>query len=291
MGQGCPCLPWRTPEVDKPAANTGCESESKKSLLNRRISRPFGMRGTGGAGDATTFTVEGKDSKKCCSSCGSRSQVVTLRERTLCQECMRAEDEKLLGDITAEERKALDIMAVSLNAGWDYWRPDPQPAEVLPWLFLGGIDEIADMEVIDRCKITGVLSVISTQELEHRLQKQGTDSQNLMSLYDFKDVVFAEMPTEDSLTFELLDKWPAICAKLSEWHSEGRHVIISCIAGHNRSSAAVVLWLLAKEGVSLPDALECVQRLRGCILSNHRFRLSVARFCLANGIPLEKTSK
>lgn len=218
-----------------------------------------------------------------CGSCGFRTEELARSSggRLLCRSCVRSEDEATLQPISSEEQAGLDLVSQVLDSvSWKHWKPGKQPAQILPWLFLGDLEEATDIELLDKRGIGAVLNLIGWWELSAYLP----EDVNLANLFGEHGIAYEERDSEDRLFFDILEEaWPASERFLQACHQSGRHVLVNCHAGHNRSACMVVCWLLVHEGFSLLDALGHVQRLRGTILSNHGFRLQLVRKAIQLG--------
>jgi len=230
---------------------------------------------------ADAVLVTDLDPSETCSRCSSTQNCARFRNQILCRSCLRAEDEGLLGFISPEEQKHLDDLELTLSAPWSYWRPEPQPATLLPWLCVAGLDESTDIELLVERRVGGVLCCVSGLELENHLLKRGKDQTVLDWEYSTANIEVAYCDVSDSLSCNILDVWREAEPVLDQWQREGRKVVINCVAGHNRSAAVAILWLVSKANFSLLDAAHHVQDLRGCVLSNHAFRLSLVRHAMA----------
>mmetsp|Transcript_43160 Transcript_43160/g.113627 ORF Transcript_43160/g.113627 Transcript_43160/m.113627 type:complete len:175 (+) Transcript_43160:495-1019(+) len=155
-------------------------------------------------------------------------------------------------------------------------------ATLLPWLCVAGLDESTDIELLVERNVGGVLCCVSGLELENHLLKRGKDQMVLDWEYSTANIEVGYCDISDSLTSNILDVWREAEPILAEWHQAGRKVVINCVAGHNRSAALAILWLISKEEYTLLDAAHHVQDLRGCVLSNHAFRLALVRYAMAN---------
>merc|ERR1712113_492263 len=85
-------------------------------------------------------------------------------------------------------------------------------------------------------------------------------------------------------SFDIVNScWPKVQQFLRSAHQDKQKVLVNCKAGHNRSACMCVCWLMAEEGMSLLEAVERVQALRGSILSNHAFRYQLVRLASSHG--------
>lgn len=220
---------------------------------------------------------------KICGGCGLKRMdlVPSPLGWSHCRKCIRSADEEALGPLTSEEQSGLDAIASILDtAPLSYWKPGPQPAKILDWLYLGDFKEAVDLDLLSRNKIGAVLNLMHWWDLQALLP----EDVSMPDIYSCAGVGYEEVDAEDRLRFDIVGScWEAAEAFIARCRREGRRVLVHCKAGHNRSACLVVCWLMAHEGMTLLAAVEHAQRLRGTILSNHGFRLQLVRFALARG--------
>lgn len=195
-----------------------------------------------------------------------------------CRDCLRKEDEAKLQP-SSSEQFWLDAFAKTLNRQpYSYWKPGEQPAQILDWLFLGDLGEAMDISMLRRRGISAVLNVISWWELCSRLPDD-LPPERLTSMFAAEGIDYLGLDLEDRL-FSDLDTpsgWLGAEEYLDQCLQAGRKVLVNCYAGHNRSAAIVVCWLVLREKWDVLEALAHVQKLRGCVLSNHGYRLGIVR--------------
>eukprot|EP00928_Gymnodinium_smaydae_P031830 TRINITY_DN23236_c0_g2_i1.p1 TRINITY_DN23236_c0_g2~~TRINITY_DN23236_c0_g2_i1.p1 ORF type:complete len:1239 (+),score=158.27 TRINITY_DN23236_c0_g2_i1:40-3717(+) len=218
--------------------------------------------------------------ERACGSCSNWVEEFArgARGELLCRSCLRRQDECALGSLTLEESRGLDLVSDLLESvSWKYWKPGKQPAKLLDWLFIGGIDDAVDVASLQEREIGAVLSLAHWWEVAARFQCDD----DLPSLYASRGMEFLEVDAEDRLFFDVVERsWPAAERFLETCRAEGRRVLVACKAGHNRSAAICVCWLVLHEGLTLLDAIDHVQLMRGTVLSNHGFRLQLVRMAL-----------
>lgn len=211
-----------------------------------------------------------------CDICGEEGDGLPNGDGFACRECLRKEDEARLKP-SAEEQLWLDAVANTLNSHpYSYWKPGEQPAQILNWMFLGDLGEALDLPMLHRRGITAVLNVISWWELCSRLPDD-LPPERLLPMYAAEGISYEGLDLEDRLFSDLDEGWPMAETYIQECFKEGRKVLVNCYAGHNRSAAIVVCWLVLREKWYILDALAHVQKLRGCVLSNHGYRLAIVR--------------
>jgi len=85
------------------------------------------------------------------------------------------------------------------------------------------------------------------------------------------NTAYLGLPGEDVNGYRMDDHFAEIMQFLATCRKEGRKVLIHCIMGINRSSAALVAFLCGGLGMGLRDAIDMTSKYRGHILSNESF--------------------
>ena len=161
-----------------------------------------------------------------------------------------------------------------------------QPAKVLQDepLYIGDIDDAANVELMKRLEIGCVVSVCADKMngKYEQLPKQLADAgiqQHIVWAWDrqyFHIINVAEHVAD------------AIDASLSNPQKNG--VLIHCYAGKNRSAAVMIHFLTTRREWSLVTAIQRVMEKRGTILTNTGFRKQLVRHCFNNGLKPEEGS-
>lgn len=85
------------------------------------------------------------------------------------------------------------------------------------------------------------------------------------------DTAYLGLAGQDEEGYRMDEHFTEILDFLHVCRQEGRKVLVHCIMGINRSSAALVSFLCAGLGLSLRDAVDMTSKSRGHILSNESF--------------------
>jgi len=85
------------------------------------------------------------------------------------------------------------------------------------------------------------------------------------------DMAYHGLAALDEDGYRMTDHFEEACQFLELCRQEGRKVLVHCIMGINRSSAALVAFLCAGLGMQLGDAIALASKRRGWILSNNSF--------------------
>jgi protein-tyrosine phosphatase len=138
--------------------------------------------------------------------------------------------------------------------------------EILPNLWLGGLDLLYDMEFLKENKITHVVSVleddVSTTPMYTLHIKQ-----MLIKIYDRDDEPIAD-------TFMTAIKF--IDAALA-----GGAVYVHCFMGISRSPTIVAAYLIARRGMSYDDVLSYLRERRPIVDPNDGFRAALLAWSYA----------
>jgi len=216
-----------------------------------------------------------------CDEAVPRPMVKLIEGRPHCRNCCRRKEELSLEPLTEEERQGLVVVRNALETSVPYWTnftTVETPAQILPWLYLGGLDAAMNFDWLAQRGISTVINLVHWWELDSRLSERSQDFDSFLYLYASRDIRLCIVDAMDSIAFDIQEPWQEVEVVLQECASAGHNVLVHCAAGHNRSAFMVVAWLLQHEGMSLSDALVlCQQRRNSSILSNVGFRLQLVR--------------
>merc|ERR1719195_2340256 len=82
---------------------------------------------------------------------------------------------------------------------------------------------------------------------------------------------YLAIPADDNESYLIDQHLPEIVNFLHSCRQERRQVLVHCIMGVNRSSAALAAFLCEGLGVDLEESIITISRRRGHILSNRSF--------------------
>jgi len=150
-------------------------------------------------------------------------------------------------------------------------------ARVCDGIYLAGLAEATDPALLRQRGITRVLSCVSVSEIDRFCAKNNQMLDDLDLSYYHAGIEQRVVEVLDSPQSDIAHAWEVAQGILCEWREQGHNVLVHCVAGHNRSAAIVMLWLMHCHGMRLVCAAELVQSVRGCVLSNHSFRLALVR--------------
>jgi len=146
------------------------------------------------------------------------------------------------------------------SAGSALWSPirkmGPQPAEILPGLFLGGANDATSRDVLLRHNITYILNV----------------TPNLPNVFkDEENFKYKQIPIVDHWNQNLSQFFPEAIAFIDEARSGGFGVLVHCLAGISRSATLTVAYLMQTRRWSLNRAYDFVKRCKSDVSPNFNF--------------------
>lgn len=148
--------------------------------------------------------------------------------------------------------------------------PVPQPGRVLPFLYIGDLDDAADLPTLRANGITAVLCLCPRKD-DDRYDFTGHSSAGI-------EVVDLEAQDDKSGDYDIIEQaWPKAEEIMARWRRQNMSILVNCYGGVNRSGAIVVAWLLTRERLSLREAIHRVTAARGTVLTNTMFRLQLLR--------------
>ena len=167
--------------------------------------------------------------------------------------------------LEAETEGLVDAMAEVFRQDFDGMRSLPQPAAVLPHIYLGGEEEACAVQQMMELGIGAVVNCAA----EHCM----TSPASYPTDWDY--IEFQAFDTE--LYPLLTNHFEAFESFTRQAKGKDRKVLVHCVAGANRSAALCVAYLV-NDGVPLMEAVEKVYTLRPIILSNPGFRRQLVEF-------------
>lgn len=158
-------------------------------------------------------------------------------------------------------RQILDTAPVLATEG----RPQPQPAALTSWLYLGGVEEAKDLARIKLHKIEGVINLAP-----QACRNEGHDGYG--HVHPSLAPKLLTIDALDDATYPLIDRHlSAIVAFAEEFREKGKRLLVHCHAGVNRSTTLCVAYLMHRHRMPLLDIIRQVVRKRGMVLSNATF--------------------
>ena len=148
---------------------------------------------------------------------------------------------------------------------------DPaNPEKISDWgLYVGGIKEVQNREMLERLSITAVVNAApDVIHIEHP-----------------KDWHILQIDAEDDPSYPLLETHlEAVTDFLEQQRAEKRSVLLHCFAGMNRSAGLCAAYLMMKERLGLFRVVREMSEKRGWILSNDGFLHQLVRLARAEGL-------
>mmetsp|Transcript_94602 Transcript_94602/g.267407 ORF Transcript_94602/g.267407 Transcript_94602/m.267407 type:complete len:196 (-) Transcript_94602:202-789(-) len=129
--------------------------------------------------------------------------------------------------------------------------------QILPYLYLGGVDAVADTGCVVEQGIRAVVCCLREVEYPDK---------------DFnKDLEYYRVDVEDISREPIELYWPEATQFIHSWVSREQPVLVHCRAGVSRSSSVVMSYLMTYQGYSLHDAFFLVRSRRSCVSPNIGF--------------------
>lgn len=154
-----------------------------------------------------------------------------------------------------------------VSASTKKWRGGGQLTEVAPRLFVGNWQAAADADVISKHSIQSIISCAG---------KPGC----------IPGVIYHRMTCRDEMEDESLAAILVPCAEtIDSCVRSGESVLVHCRAGHHRSPAVIVAYLVRYRALSLAEALDHVALLRPAARPERRFRGCLEAFARQGTLP------
>ena len=137
-------------------------------------------------------------------------------------------------------------------------------SEILPGLFLGGIDPTYDFEFLRTAGITHVLSIFEADHSTHAMVTCG--------------VLHMTIKMYDSDAEPIYDVFPQACAFIEDALTSGGAVYIHCLMGISRSPTLVAAYLMKTKLMTANEALTFLVQRRPIVSPNDGFRAALERW-------------
>ena len=137
-------------------------------------------------------------------------------------------------------------------------------SEILPRLFLGGINQTYDREFFVAENITHVLSIV---EVDHSTDVMAT-----------KGVLHMRIRIYDSDTEPIYDVLAAAVAFIADAMTNNGTVFVHCVMGMSRSPTLVAAYLMAHHAMNAEEAIKFLVERRPIVCPNDGFRTALKRW-------------
>ncbi len=224
-----------------------------------------------------------------CVMCGQWQQDLKRVERWTHEEYATTSRQVWLCCFCRQTTTETEVRALAAEPAFTIWygrcREDsmvPQPAKILPWLFLGDLDDALNMTTLGNLDITAVLSLCPEYHNKHDVLKfcKEHHHSDMPGLLKANKIELQSLEAEDdkSGNYDIVrEVWPQAVRHISRWSNSNQKVLVNCYGGVNRSAAIVVAWLISMERLSLCDAIHRCTAVRGTVLTNFMYRLQLLR--------------
>jgi len=138
------------------------------------------------------------------------------------------------------------------------------PAQILPYLYIGGQGDAEDLELLLHIGVTHVLNAAASIDATHADR-----------------FVYLHCELDDEDDEDVASAFASAFRHIEDARAGGGAVLVHCVAGMSRSVALTTAWLIRGEGMTLFNALNLIRQRRPVALPNKGFRLTLARFEVA----------
>jgi protein-tyrosine phosphatase len=195
---------------------------------------------------------------------------VTLSIASTTQEEEEAMKSGFLPDRSAEQyRSAIESLSL-VNKGSTLIYSDRSTGFKL---YLGSIRDALDGDQLYSYNITAILNMAAI--VTDKSQDVDFSSHGYSTEFGIPDLSYLSMSIADSPDEDITALFPRALEFIDKAQKQGRHILVHCIEGRNRSTAVVVAWLVQRAKLPLHVALYRVasrRRLRrGGVLTNLGF--------------------
>jgi len=137
--------------------------------------------------------------------------------------------------------------------------PQLQLTEILPFLYLGDIEDAADISKLQKHGITHIVNCCGVNQ---EMIASGVNDQTGSIYYQGSGINYMQIEAEDRDGYDMIQHF----AQTTEWIDEGRKnggkIFVHCVAGASRSPTIIAAYLLIKQGWDLDRIARHVIRLR-----------------------------
>ena len=137
-------------------------------------------------------------------------------------------------------------------------------SEILPGLFLGGLDPTYDFEFLRSAGITHVLSIFEADHSTHAMVTCG--------------VLHMTIKMYDSDAEPIYDVFERACAFIEDAQTSGGAVYVHCLMGISRSPTLVAAYLMKTKLMTATEALTFLVQRRSIVCPNDGFRAALERW-------------
>lgn len=136
------------------------------------------------------------------------------------------------------------------------------PAEIIPKVYLGGLDSATNMQILQHLNITHIILAIGA------MQPHFPKSFTYLSLHDAKD----------SANFDFSVYFDECAQFIENARMEGGGVLVHCRAGISRSPTLIIAYLMKHLRIRYEDAVRMVTCKRAQALPNNGFREQLMQY-------------
>eukprot|EP00930_Biecheleria_cincta_P058664 TRINITY_DN4446_c0_g1_i1.p1 TRINITY_DN4446_c0_g1~~TRINITY_DN4446_c0_g1_i1.p1 ORF type:complete len:188 (+),score=31.97 TRINITY_DN4446_c0_g1_i1:43-606(+) len=142
----------------------------------------------------------------------------------------------------------------------------PQPVEIAPGVFLGGVREAEDVATLERVGINTVLNMAPNMCGQSRTRSFPPSFQTL------------DINADDDEEYDIFaEDVPRALDFIESGLAKGASILVHCFAGMNRSATVCAAWRLRAEKQGLSGVVRHLASRRGIVLQNSTFMMGLVR--------------
>mmetsp|Transcript_30125 Transcript_30125/g.65761 ORF Transcript_30125/g.65761 Transcript_30125/m.65761 type:complete len:198 (+) Transcript_30125:65-658(+) len=147
------------------------------------------------------------------------------------------------------------------------------PAEILPHLLLGSLDDARNVAGLKRLGVTHVLNCAAANALTGA------------AMYKPFGMEYSEFVAEDCQGYNIMQHYDKLAAMAASAQAASGRLFVHCEAGVNRSGTLCVAHHLAQTGGPLLASARHCKAQRGRICTNPAFQIQLFHFARDLGLP------
>ncbi|XP_070578410.1 dual specificity protein phosphatase 10-like [Ptychodera flava] len=137
------------------------------------------------------------------------------------------------------------------------------PAQILPFLYIGGDKDASDIKLMERLKIKYILNV--TSHIPLYFEKTA-------------DIVYKRLPASDNCQQNLTQYFEEASEFIDDARHKGLNVLVHCQAGISRSATICISYIMKHTKMTMTDAYQYIKHKRPIISPNLNFMGQLMEF-------------
>ena len=147
------------------------------------------------------------------------------------------------------------------------------PAQLANYLYLGDCSDADSHGLLQDLGITHVLNCAGSSSNQYSAVCPYGGNTGVRS--------YMQLDADDHSNYQIRQHFTECKEFIDRARAQNGRALVYCVKGINRSAAVCVAYLMADQGMDLLDAVLCVSRTRGRILTNEGFRRQLVQFAQA----------